>query len=148
MRWQSAAFHGEAFVTDVKLLARWNGWCDPCEVERPLVLTETGQRGLRAWLRGVGYEDRTMTLTCGVCGEWQDVAHDEPDVDAPTPAPSISPVTLLQLGTRQVVVVRPAPPRTLATHFPAPRPSIHVSRPDDVLQLLSEGLELITGAAR
>jgi hypothetical protein len=133
-------------MTDVKLLARWNGWCDPCEVERPLVFTETGQRGLRAWLRGVGYEDRTMTLTCGVCGEWQDVAHDEPDVEEPTPPRTVSPVALLQLGTRQVVVVRPS--RTHTAPIPAPRPSIHVSRPDQVLELLSEGLDLITVAAR
>jgi hypothetical protein len=73
-------------VNDVKRLARWTGWCDPCEIERPLVLTEAGERGVRAWLRGIGPEDRTLTLTCVVCGSWQDVPHyeDEP-VDTAEP---------------------------------------------------------------
>ncbi|MDT7545255.1 MAG: hypothetical protein QOE99_1365 [Actinomycetota bacterium] len=139
-------------MTDVKLLARWNGWCDPCEVERPLVLTEAGQRGLRAWLRGIGHEDRTLTLTCGVCGEWQDIPHDEADVEEPTTAPSISPVTLLLLGTRQVVVRTArveAPvdlPLATVTQLPAPRAAIRNN--NDVLELLSEGLDLITVAAR
>jgi hypothetical protein len=72
-------------VSDVKLLAAWDGWCDPCATERPLVLVEIGPRGLRSWLHGVGSEDRTLSLTCRVCGQWQLVPHLEED-DEPVEA--------------------------------------------------------------
>lgn len=62
---------------DVKLLSRWDGWCDPCGLERPLLLTAKGEFGPRAWLSGVGMEDRTLVLTCAVCGEWQLCPWDE-----------------------------------------------------------------------
>jgi len=125
-------------VTDVKLLARWTGWCDPCETERPLVLTETGPRGLRAWLRGVGAEDRTLTLTCGVCGEWQDVPHDEDDVLVDEPASS--PVAAVHpLGAHQVVIAAFAP----YPSAPAPRTPSASERSDTALGLLAEGLDLI-----
>lgn len=64
-------------MSDVKLLARWDGWCDPCATERPLLLTARGEFGPRAWLGGVGMEDRTLVLTCAVCGEWQLCPWDE-----------------------------------------------------------------------
>ena len=72
-------------MSDVKVLARWNGWCDPCDVDRPLLLAEHGPRGVGAWLHGVGIEDRTLHLTCGVCGQWQAVPQleeDDPLTDA------------------------------------------------------------------
>jgi hypothetical protein len=49
-------------------LAHYDGFCAPCETERPLVLVEHGQRGLRAWLSGIGPEDRTLSYCCLVCG--------------------------------------------------------------------------------
>ena len=90
-------------MSDVTVLARWTGWCDPCETERPLVLTETGERGLRAWLRGAGPQDRELTLTCGVCGEWQTVPHDEDDLEEEGPLSSVL-TAFRPLGARQVVV--------------------------------------------
>lgn len=62
---------------DVKLLSRWDGWCDPCGTERPLLLTARGEFGPRAWLSGVEMEDRTLVLTCALCGEWQLCPWDE-----------------------------------------------------------------------
>jgi hypothetical protein len=127
-------------VTDVKLLARWDGWCDPCETERPLVLTETGERGLRAWLHGIGHEDRELTLTCGVCGEWQAVPYDEEDVPEVAPVEPIAAV--VPLGVAHIVV------RT-AVLTPARLHSVPSARrspdlPDSTLELLSEGLDLIS----
>lgn len=134
-------------MTDVKLLARWDGWCDPCETERPLVLTETGPRGLRAWMHGVGAEDRELTLTCGVCGEWQAVAHDEEDDVAEALAPLEPIAAVRRLGARQVVV------RT-AAFAPYPVEVPHTSHqtidiaaqhaPDSTFELLAEGLDLIS----
>lgn len=66
-------------MSDVKLLATWDGWCDPCGTERPLVLVEIGPRGVRAFFGGVGIEDRTLNLTCRVCGQWQAVPQHEED---------------------------------------------------------------------
>jgi hypothetical protein len=130
-------------VTDVKLLARWDGWCDPCETERPLVLTETGQRGVRAWLRGIGHEDRELTLTCGVCGEWQAVTHDEqdlPEVGAPlAPIAAVTPLGVSSIVVRTAVLT----PARL-TSMPAGRT---VDLPDATLELLAEGLDLITLAS-
>ena len=79
-------------MSDVKLLAAWDGWCDPCASERPLVLVEIGPRGLRSWLHGVGSEDRTLSLTCRVCGQWQLVPQLEED-DEPVEAVAEAPVT-------------------------------------------------------
>jgi hypothetical protein len=136
-------------VTDVKLLARWDGWCDPCETERPLVLTETGQRGLRAWMRGVGHEDRELTLTCGVCGEWQAVGHDDEDDVLDAFAPLAPVAAVHRLGARQLVVRTPAfSPYPVAVVLPAQPRSYDVSAPatlpDSALELLAEGLDLIS----
>ena len=93
-------------MTNVKRVASWTGWCDPCETERPLVLTETGERGIFAWLRGIGPEDRSLTLTCRVCGEWQLVPYDEADVDEAIEAPAPAPlVAVTPVGTRHVLPV-------------------------------------------
>jgi hypothetical protein len=142
-------------VSDVKRLARWSGWCDPCGTERPLVLTETGERGLRAWLHGIGYEDRALTLTCAVCGEWQTVDHDEEDlVDEATPAvaavppaplPVGSPVAAVRpFGTSQVVLWTPP-----ARPYPVvvPRPRSFAAAPDTALELVAEGYDLISAAS-
>lgn len=154
-------------MSPVKLLARWDGWCDPCQTERPLLLTEAGPRGLRAWLDGVGPQDRRLTLTCAVCGQWQLVSWDEEDVVQPaptTPAPAVAP-------TAPAKPVRAAAPPTRASSGPVdvrpvvirlapgaacpaagiPRPRTPQSQPvpqDDVFDLLAQGLDLISTAAR
>lgn len=129
-------------MSDVKRLARWTGWCDPCETERPLVLTETGQRGVRAWLRGIGHEDRKLTLTCGVCGEWQDVPHDEADVVEVRTAPVVAPHPI---GAHQVVVRAVTFTPYPVTPLPAPR--VPVSDTHTTLELVAEGLDLIAMAS-
>jgi hypothetical protein len=94
-------------MTDVKAIASWDGWCDPCGTERPLVLTEAGPRGLRAWLRGISWEDRSLGLYCRVCGEHQVVPlreEDDPVVVAP-PSPLV--VSLTRLGISAVTLSRP-----------------------------------------
>jgi hypothetical protein len=151
---ESRAVRGGTTMSNVKLLARWNGWCDPCETERPLALTETGEHGVRAWLRGVGAEDRTLTLTCGVCGEWQDVPFDEED-DEPLEIAASATTALQPLGARQVVLCAVPYP---AEAVPAPRAeddakptatiAVYRRNEDDVLELLTEGLDLIAVAGR
>lgn len=49
-------------------LASYDGYCASCDAEQPLVLVEHGPRGLRAWLAGIGPEDRTLSYCCLVCG--------------------------------------------------------------------------------
>lgn len=64
----------------VRRVAAWEGWCSPCgRGDRPLVLTRSGASGPRAWLNGLGDEDRCLVLTCRVCGQWQVVPHREED---------------------------------------------------------------------
>ncbi|MDX6199378.1 MAG: hypothetical protein QOJ79_2529 [Actinomycetota bacterium] len=130
-------------MKDVKTLASWTGWCDPCETERPLILTETGERGLAAWLRGVGDEDRSLTLTCRVCGEWQLVPYDEPDVtDDEQPAAPL--VALRPIGQRQIVLTKPkAFTPYPVVPLPAPRRRAQADA-DMSLDLLTQGLDLIT----
>lgn len=123
-------------MSDVKRLARWTGWCDPCETERPLVLTEAGERGVRAWLRGIGHEDRTLRLTCCVCGEWQDV----PPVEEDLVEPAAPVVALHPLGAWQVVV-QSATPAVATVDLPTPRAPVTDTRTH--LHLVTEGLDLI-----
>jgi hypothetical protein len=130
-------------VNDVKLLARWTGWCDPCETERPLVLTETGERGLTAWLRGVGPEDRALRLTCLVCGEWQDVPHDEPDVEELVELDLAPIIAVRPVGVRQIVL-SDTPARTPYAVYPLPAPRPVTDDPDTALELMASDLDLIT----
>lgn len=66
------------------LLTRYAGYCAGCAAERPLALVEVGPRGVRAWLAGVGPEDRALSYCCQVCGrnehvpltEAEDAAYD------------------------------------------------------------------------
>jgi hypothetical protein len=100
-------------VGDVKLLSRWDGWCDPCGTERPLLLTARGEFGPRAWLSGVGMEDRTLVLTCGVCGEWQLCPWDEefpPETVAYVEAgPEVVESTQAVVETRRRIFARSKP---------------------------------------
>lgn len=93
-------------VWSVGRVASWDGYCLPCGREdRPLVLTRSGATGLRAWIAGIGDDERTLLLTCRVCGEWQVVPlreEDDPEV--------------------VVEVVRPAAERVaVAVRLPSPR---------------------------
>lgn len=128
-------------MSDVKRLARWTGWCGPCETERPLVLTEAGERGIRAWLRGIGHEDRTLRLTCCVCGQWQDVPPAEEDLLDEPAAPVVA---VRPLGAWQVVV-RSAAPAVYPVALPTPRAPVADTRTH--LQLVTEGLDLIAIAS-
>lgn len=115
-------------MSDVKRLARWNGWCDSCATERPLVLTETGERGLRAWLRGIGPEDRSLTLTCIICGVWQSVPYDEADAPAEVaaaPAVALHPLGLLQVVVRPATASVPAVPAPRQPAAPVNLPPVH-----------------------
>lgn len=139
-------------VTDVKVLASWSGWCDPCDVERPLVLTEHGRRGVRAWLSGIHHEDRGLHLTCRVCGVYQVVprlAEDDPEVEvAPPSVPRIL-ATALRPARSVVVASKPAV-TAKALDLPAPRrarPMVLTVQQHEasVLSLLAEGFPVPAG---
>lgn len=96
-------------IWSVGRVASWDGYCLPCGREdRPLVLTRSGATGLRAWVAGIGDEDRSLLLTCRVCGGWQVVPlreEDDPEV--------------------VVEVVQPAPERVPAVvRVPLPRTAL------------------------
>ena len=112
-------------MSDVKLLATWDGWCDPCGTERPLVLVEIGPRGVRAWLGGVGIEDRALNLTCRVCGQWQSVPQHEEDDE-------LEPIE--QIAVHTAVAIDPlATARTAVrtAHFEAPEVETAEAEPAD-----------------
>lgn len=60
-------------MSSVAVVARWSGYCQPCDTDRPLVLTSHGQHGARAWLAGHGPEDRELAYSCEVCGRSEHV---------------------------------------------------------------------------
>ncbi len=121
-------------MTTVKLLAVWTGWCDPCDIERPLALTAHGEHGLRAWFHGVGAEDRRLVLACEVCGQWQDV----PLTEEEDPEPAATPRSALLAWTAAAAAHQ--------VEVPAPRVSVHrvdaqVDAPTRVVDLVSHGVD-------
>lgn len=95
-------------MTDVKAIAAWTGWCDPCGTERPLSLTEAGPRGLRAWARGISWEDRELGLYCRVCGVHQVVPlHEEDDPPVVVTVPELL-TAWTRVGVGTVTLARPA----------------------------------------
>ncbi|MCU1693460.1 MAG: hypothetical protein JWM64_2551 [Frankiales bacterium] len=97
-----AALHSVALVT------RWDGFCLPCGSDaRPLVLTWTGRRGLRAWLAGEGWHDGALRLTCVCCGGvdvvgWEDepepvLAVEEAFAPVAVPLAPAAPVTVVRV---------------------------------------------------
>ncbi len=144
-------------MSDVKVIARWDGWCQPCETQRPLVLTAWGARGPLAWLRGIGPEDRALNLYCRVCGVHQFVPQDEAD----DPEIVFTAIDLLlavnRVGLTSVavaapraapVVVVPSPRRITTVVGPRPTvaavvlPMARLPRPDSetMLDLVGIGL--------
>ncbi|MCW2668052.1 MAG: hypothetical protein JWN57_3014 [Frankiales bacterium] len=83
-------------MSEVRLLSSWDGYCGPCDDERPLALTETGPFGFRAWRTGTRPADRVLTLICRLCGQWQIVARDEREDPAVVlvPEPEVAPFVL------------------------------------------------------
>lgn len=139
-------------MTDVKVLASWSGWCDPCEVERPLVLTEHGRRGVRAWLSGIHHEDRGLHLTCRVCGIYQVVVRleeDDPEVEVAPPTVPLILATALRPARSVVVASKPAGAPRTATALPAPRrprPMVLTVQQHEasVLSLLADGFDVVS----
>ncbi len=116
----------------VALVSRWTGFCLPCDnADRPLVLTWSGRRGIRAWWAGDGWHEGRLSLTCVCCGGVDPVGWDDepvagatgsesvPVADAdvvatlPSPRPAVTVVRVLDLDT--------APPTSTvpAEHLPA-----------------------------
>lgn len=131
----------------VKQIGAWSGWCSPCQTERPLSLTETGPRGVRAFLAGRGADDRTLLLTCRVCGRGQDVprdaAQDVTSVVLHQPDPRV--VRLPEVGPSAVVVLDVPAPRTLAQPATAP---VDEASDERSLALLLEGWDPTAVAVR
>ena len=144
----------------VRRVASWDGWCSPCGLERPLVLCERGPRGLRAWVRGVGPEDRTLVLSCVVCGAGQLVPRDEADdpevvLTAEPEAPAeagveddrAEPAPAERLAPRAATAALPAagllahlaaPETSAFTAYDAPHPSGPPSLAEQVAAQLAE----------
>ena len=134
-------------MSDVKLLALWDGWCDPCGLERPLALTEHGPRGVRAWLTGVGIEDRSLVLACEVCGQWQAVPQleeDDPEV-AETAVPPILATAILP--SRFSIVLVPADRPEARRDVPEPRGAGADTTEAALLSLLADGLDVVSAHA-
>ena len=137
-------------MTDVKVLAKWNGWCDPCEVERPLVLTEHGRRGARAWLSGIHHEDRGLHLTCLVCGLYQVVVrHEDDDPEVEVAPPTVPLILATALRPARSVVIANTPTKASPAALPAPRrprPIVLTVQQHEasVLSLLAEGFDVVS----
>lgn len=96
-------------IWSVGRVASWDGFCLPCgRDDRPLVLTRSGAAGLRAWLAGIGDDERTLLLTCRVCGEWQVVPlreEDDPEVVV-TAEPAVAAVLAAAVAALPVTLPR------------------------------------------
>jgi len=118
--WQTAAARLEVVVKQIWSVGRvasWDGYCLPCgRDDRPLVLTRSGAKGVRAWVAGIDDEERTLLLTCRVCGQWQVVPPNEED------DPEIAVEEVFAAMARVVPVVRLAAERVpAAVRLPVPR---------------------------
>jgi hypothetical protein len=83
------------------------GYCAGCADERPLVVLEHGPRGLRAWLAGIGAEDRALSYACLVCGRTEHVPlteAEDAEYDATLPR---------WADPLPALVVVPSPPRAV-----------------------------------
>lgn len=157
--------------TRVTRIAGWPGWCTPCDREdRPLVLTRSGPGGVRAWLSGLGDDDRLLLLTCRVCGSWQFVPareeddpevvlSDEPEAHGAVAAtlheartlPTPIPLPRAEVPVEVDVEVEAAPPvEAPAVSIPQPRPAVPriVTVPDSVPALTAVSPEAVAAAAR
>ena len=121
-------------------VASWDGFCLPCgRDDRPLVLTRSGARGVRAWIAGIDDDERILLLTCQICGEWQVVPlleqddpevvvveDEEPAVQEVVAAATVAPMTRPAAAASVPRAVRLPVPRTATTgrtvalHAPAP----------------------------
>lgn len=91
-------------IWSVGRVASWEGYCLPCDRDdRPLVLTRSGASGLLAWLAGIGDDERTLLLTCRVCGQWQVVPLREQD----DPEVVLAPVEAAVPQPRRAAAARP-----------------------------------------
>lgn len=118
-------------MTDVKAIAAWTGWCDPCGTERLLSLTEAGPRGFLAWVRGISWEDRELGLYCRVCGVHQHVPLHEEDDPVVTLAVAVLLTAPTRVGVSSVTLVRPAP-----TAPTAPTAATEAATPDVTVRLV------------
>lgn len=121
-----------------RVIWTWTGYCASCPEEQPLAVLEHGERGLRAWLAGVGPEDRTLSYTCLVCGrvehvpstEAEDAEHDAALLRWPDwvePAPAAAPV-LVEAGdvfglAAAVLIAAPRPGHVSVITLPSQRVS-------------------------
>ncbi len=130
--------HSVCMLPSVYTPVAWHdGYCVGCDDEQPLVVTERGPRGLRAWLAGVGREDRTLSYTCRVCGQREQVplteAEDEEHAATllcwPDWTPHVSPVAAAAPVTAipVTIIAMPAPRAPLVHVLTLPVQRVHAT---------------------
>lgn len=98
-----------------RTLAWLDGYCASCDDDRPLAVVESGPHGFRAWLSGVGPEDRTLSYCCWVCGRSEHVPATEAE-DELFEAGLVSwPDTFLVPAEATPVAAQVAEPQVVAT---------------------------------